>query len=561
MIRFRRSFNDSEQNIIKYIGTAKVEPSQEGFGANYLSNKSTWNSSTGEGVMVFDGPINAIPSTTFKGKVYLTSITYLPNSVKHIESGAFRMDSYTSSLESINLNEGLLTIGNRAFLSNRKLTSITCPNSLEHIHAFAFNTCPYIHEVTIGENFKSFIDKNGVDNNDAGGVFGVVYYLYKVNWNAINCRDFANTETCPFSSVSMFSDGNYVNPIKTLTFGDNVEHIPAYLAFATHSLTGCIDIPASCKSIGDRCFQDCFKLKTVICRAIEPPLITPGTYDSFTAKDGKNVIFRCWKDSKIQVLPITIYVPAQSLEAYRTDPNWQVYFDVLQPMLEYGEVDLGLRTADGKKILFADRNVGATGPFAIGKYFAWGETTGASVNVAAGETESAAIGQVFSKSTYEHSDSTYTTLNKYNATDNYLSLEAGDDAATVHMGNKWRTISAEEMSMLLDESKFTMEVLDTNGQVLASPTRYDQKVGIRFVSKIPGFEGNSVIFPAAGAGVDDHAKDIHLTVSLWTNSRVSSNVKKAHFLYFYITETDAISLKVSTTDRYYGRQVRGVKIV
>ena len=113
--------------------------------------------------MVFDGPINAIPSNAFKGKTSLTSITYLPRSVKHIEYGAFRMDSYTSSLESINLNEGLLTIGNRAFLSNRKLTSITCPNSLEHIYAFAFNTNPYLHEVTIGENFKSFIDKNGVE--------------------------------------------------------------------------------------------------------------------------------------------------------------------------------------------------------------------------------------------------------------------------------------------------------------------------------------------------------------------------------------------------------------
>jgi hypothetical protein len=39
-------------------------------------------------------------------------------------------------------------------------------------------------------------------------------------------------------------------------------------------------------------------------------------------------------------------------------------------------VDLGLRTADGKKILFADRNLGATSPDEPGMYVAWGETEG-----------------------------------------------------------------------------------------------------------------------------------------------------------------------------------------
>ena len=115
--------------------------------------------------------------------------------------------------------------------------------------------------------------------------------------------------------------------------------------------------------------------------------------------------------------------------------------------------------------------------------------------------------------------------------------------------------------MLLDEDKFTMEILDANGQVMTDISRDVQKVGIRFVSKISGFEGKSIVFPACGAGVDSNAKDIHLTVSVWSNSLFPTNVQKALFLYFYISENNNISIKVSMTDRYYGRQVRGVKIV
>ena len=562
MIRFRRSnLSTTPGNIIYYTGTSKITPSPTtGFGATYLASESVWDSATGEGVLVFDGDITSIPASAFRGKTGLLTMS-LPDSVQTIEAGAFRMDSYTSTLQSINLGEGLKTIGNRSFMSNRKLQSMRIPDSVEHIHAYAFNTCPYIAEYTIGEGLKSFIDSTGVDSNNASGVCGLGYYTYKINWNAINCQDFVRSSQSPFTSDSMFGAETESNPIKQLVFGDRVQHIPAYLMWKAQNLSGCLDIPESCTSIGDRCFQACTKLKTVICRPTTPPLITPGTLDYFSAGDGQNAILRQYVNNAWSVLPITLYVPAESVNAYKTDANWKIYSSLIQPMLEYGEIDLGLRTSEGKRIIFSDRNVGATGPWAIGKYFAWGETTGATVNVAAGQTQGPLTGQSFAKNTYEHSNSTYTTMNKYNATDNYTVLEAGDDAATVHMGSKWRTVSAEELNMLLDEDKFTMEILDTNGQVLTDISPDVQKAGIRFISKIPGFEGKSVVFPACGAGVDSNAKDVHLTVSLWTNSLVSTNVQKAHFLYFYITGNNNISILVATTDRYYGRQVRGVKIV
>ena len=192
MIRFRRSnLSQIPGNIIYYTGTSQITPSPTtGFGATYLSDESVWDSATGEGVLVFDGDITSIPASAFRGKTGLLTMS-LPNSVQTIESGAFRMDGYTSTLQYINLGEGLKTIGNRSFMSNRKLQSMHIPNSVEHIHAYAFNTCPYIAEYTFGEGLKSFIDTSGVDNNTASGVCGLGYYTYKINWNVINCKDFA----------------------------------------------------------------------------------------------------------------------------------------------------------------------------------------------------------------------------------------------------------------------------------------------------------------------------------------------------------------------------------
>ena len=41
--------------------------------------------------------------------------------------------------------------------------------------------------------------------------------------------------------------------------------------------------------------------------------------------------------------------------------------------MEYKEVDLGIEI-NGKKLIFADRNVGAENVFDIGDWFYWGET-------------------------------------------------------------------------------------------------------------------------------------------------------------------------------------------
>ena len=69
-----------------------------------------------------------------------------------------------------------------------------------------------------------------------------------------------------------------------------------------------ITIPATVKEIGDYAFFECSNLHSIYLHATTPPRIT-----AITDTDG-----------------VTVYVPAEALDAYKKDFNWRDYD--IQPM-------------------------------------------------------------------------------------------------------------------------------------------------------------------------------------------------------------------------------------
>ena len=57
--------------------------------------------------------------------------------------------NYMSSIESVTIEEGVTTIGKRAFRSFSNLTSVTIPSSITIIGKFAFENCTSLNSVTI----------------------------------------------------------------------------------------------------------------------------------------------------------------------------------------------------------------------------------------------------------------------------------------------------------------------------------------------------------------------------------------------------------------------------
>ena len=175
--------------------------------------------------------VTSIGYAAFCGCKGLTSLT-IPNSVTSIGSDAF---SGCSGLTSVSIPNSVTEIGHKAFEYCSGLTSLTIPNSVTKIDAWAFGGCSGLTSLTIG-NSVATIGFNAFEGCTS---------LTSVTWNAKNCGDFGDTDK-RFGS----------NKIKSIIFGNEVEHIPARLCWGLKDLTS-VTIPNSVTSIGKMAFCGC----------------------------------------------------------------------------------------------------------------------------------------------------------------------------------------------------------------------------------------------------------------------------------------------------------------
>ena len=108
-------------------------------------------------------------------------------------------------------------IGDAAFLGCTSLTSVTIGESVSEIGKSAFESCTSLTSVV---------------------------------WNAIHCVNF------------IIPDAPFPNSVTSFTFGEKVEHVPAYLCYDM-SVLASITIPNSVTSIGGDAFSGCSSLTSV----------------------------------------------------------------------------------------------------------------------------------------------------------------------------------------------------------------------------------------------------------------------------------------------------------
>ncbi|MCI6324491.1 MAG: leucine-rich repeat domain-containing protein [Bacteroidales bacterium] len=228
------------------------------------------------------------------------------------------------------------SIGNSAFYYCYSLTSITIGNSVTTIEDYVFRDCPSLTSITIGNSVMSIGDY----------VFwGCSALTSIVIPNSVtSIGEWAFWKCSALTSITI---GNSVTSIgwsafyecSSLTFitiQNSVMNIEGYAFFMCSSLTS-ITIPNSVTSIGCSAFLLCTSLTSLTCLATTPPACGSDCFSGVPRT-------------------IPLYVPAESVEAYKAADTWKEFqVQALPP--SYSPVDLVSITVDGEEIADFDPKV------------------------------------------------------------------------------------------------------------------------------------------------------------------------------------------------------------
>ena len=343
------------------------------FGANIISN--TYEN--GVGIITFDAPVTSIGDGAFAW-CSLTSLTIpnsvttigddafcwssiisitIPNSVYNMGEGVFHdcssltsitigdnvpsIERYAfsdcSSLASITIGNSVTSIGYGAFQNCSSLTSIAIPNSVTSIAETAFGNCSSLTSLTIGNSvtvigrsafagctsLSSLAIPNSVTSISSDAFYGCssltsmvvedgnTIYDSRDNCNAIIetatnalVRGCQNT-TIPHSvtRIGYLCFGGCLS-LTNITIPDNVTTIGEEAFLYCSSLTS-ITIPNSVTSIGRGAFAFCSSLTTIICEATNVPELAQSVFYN------------------LPLASATLYVPAESLEDYKSAWQWK----------------------------------------------------------------------------------------------------------------------------------------------------------------------------------------------------------------------------------------------
>ena len=200
----------------------------------------------------YNGTTYSVTSIGDKAFYYCLSLTsvQIPNSVTSIGDNAFYwcsdltsfvVDAGNSKYVSRNGCNAIIETASNTLIAGCQNTII--PNSVTSIGDCAFCGCTSLTSIEIPNSVTSIGDY----------AFGDCSGLTSVVWNAKKCSDFTYFDDSPFKDSKN---------ITSFTFGDSVEHIPAYLCSRMSSLTS-IKISNSVTSIGGWAFRGCSGLTSM----------------------------------------------------------------------------------------------------------------------------------------------------------------------------------------------------------------------------------------------------------------------------------------------------------
>jgi hypothetical protein len=331
-----------------------------------ISESSSWAESLGTDYIISHTFDNGVGKITFNKRLTQVGFNYvennhsygdtllevtLPESITTIRSSAFM---HCWDLQKINFPAGLTEIGHYAFGNCQSLTEVVIPRGVKTIEGYAFIGCSALKSLTIENGVEvieehafegcselgeviipesvTMIEEYAFSNNvQANLVLPEKFYIhYNAPEQIFVPYSYDYTGSATYLIRHNFADGkgsacfnaplaaigrNFFSGRTTLTGVTIPESVTMIGERAFYNCTAIqeIVIPEGVEKIIDRAFENCSSLSKVTLLSTVPPTIsTP--YSNYHLFDNT-------------ASNLKIYVPAESIEAYRTAAGWSTYID------------------------------------------------------------------------------------------------------------------------------------------------------------------------------------------------------------------------------------------
>ena len=235
----------------------------------------------------------SIENSAFYNCINLTSVN-IPTSVTVIKNSAF---SNCSALTFIDIPNGVTTIGDCAFWGCSGLTSVSIPSSVTYIGGSAFTSC-------IGLNSVHIMDLEA---------------WYKITFGSLSSNPLSNAHHLYLNGEeirnivipnSVTNIGNYTfsgcSNLASVTIPNSVTSIGEEAFSGCSGLTS-VTIGSSVRTISGKAFAECSKLEEVYCLSEQVPETNTDAFE------------------KSYPEYTTLYVPAASLNDYKTTEPWSLF--------------------------------------------------------------------------------------------------------------------------------------------------------------------------------------------------------------------------------------------
>lgn len=245
--------------------------------------------------------VTLIPAWAFSQCYSLTDIVLPPN-VTILDDGAF----WQCGFKTFRLTQKVTKLVGRVFYGCASLEEIYIPRSLSSVTGSAFSGCSSMKRVII-DDLESWCNITFAGGDDypmrqACDIYIGDYLLDDV--------------VIPYGIAELKNHTFWRSTIKSVSMPNTTVVIGSTFAYCKKLEYA--DLPESVESIGGWCFYDCSNLQRIMCRAITPPALGQLALSGTSAA-------------------LYIYVPDQSVTAYREASGWIDYADKIKPLSEYVE--------------------------------------------------------------------------------------------------------------------------------------------------------------------------------------------------------------------------------